>query len=78
MKTLLDILKHREIEFTDNFSISWLWKHAGMLSLYTGKSAIHFIVPLRYWKFGFSYEEYDLILKYYGLGPFLLIAVLNR
>lgn len=38
------------------------------------KVGVHFLVRPSHWKWGYSVEEYDSYLQYWGAGPLFLVV----
>lgn len=61
-----------------DFAVEWFWiKRCGLLSISWGRFAFHVGVRPSHWKFGYSTEDYDLCMDYWGLGPLFLFVRLN-
>jgi hypothetical protein len=55
--------------------IDFFYKSAGLVSIHTDKWSFHLFPAPSHWKgWGWSVEEYDMCLDYFGLGPFALFV----
>jgi hypothetical protein len=61
---------------TEGVEVNFGWRHnAGLMVVYKGRWALHFLVKPGHWFWGHSVDT-CFWLDYYGLGPlFLLVKV---
>ena len=65
----------REINFSKEIGLSVGWKHAGLLSIWSRHTTIHFFPAREFWFWGKEADYYDgLRLIDIGFGPFVTIC----
>lgn len=60
--------------------ISFGWRHAGLVTVWGGRGAVHVIPRCHSWLIGYRDDgEYDgLTLHAFGLGPILLVTWMGK
>jgi hypothetical protein len=53
-------------------SFSFLWRHAGLISLWTERWSLHIGVKFQFWQW--EPHDRDLLYTTTGVGPALLLA----